>query len=262
MIKEYDFMKRLLFLSIIVIGLFFTILPVEASGSYFMPGEKLYDKYASIIEGEWYDTSGNLVLSIHGHSINGCDIAFFRDLAGGSGQADGMVAIHEDSGQRLLHLSWHITHRKNDVITLNDSQALHRSPTDYYYESVHGIHLGMSAKEVRHVIGEPSFIDSSQYTSKWHYSDLKMVLGFERGSVAFIYLYPGCPYTFDRSDLNCDNNIGDFTKFYQTKLSQRGQNMSSISIGNNEYLEYIYFQQENRWAVGKPVYVMLTFYPN
>lgn len=255
-------MRRILFLSITIIGLFFAALPAEASVNDFMPGEKLYDKYTSIIEGDWYDDSGNIVLSIHGHSINGCDIAFFRDVAGGSGAADGMVAIHEDSGQRLLHLSWHITHRKNDVITLNDSQALHRSPTDYYYESVHGIHLGMSPKEVRQVIGSPSFIDSSHYTSKWHYSDLKMVLGFEKGSVTFIYLYPGCPYTFDRSGLNSDNNIGDFTKFYQAKLSGRGNDMSAIGIGNNEYLEYIFFQQVNRWAVSKPLYVMLTFYPD
>lgn len=200
-----------------------------------------------------------MVLSIHGHTINGCDIEFFRDLAGSSGQADGIVAIREDTGQRLLYLSWHITHQKNDFIIVNDSQTLHRSSTDYYYESVHGIHLGMSAREVRSILGNPTFIDSSHYRSEWHYSDIKMVLGFESGSIATITLYRGCPYTFDISGLNSDNEIKDFTDFYQYKASYREQNISAMRIGNGEY---IFFKKENRWTVGKPIFVELTFYPD
>lgn len=251
-------MKRILAIVTIIIGIIFTVLPAEAA-SYFRPGEPLYDKYSSRLKGDWYNTSGNLILSIHGHSINGCNIEFFRDCAGSSGQADGMIAIREDAGLRLLHLSWHITNQKNDFIIVNDTQTLHRSSTDYYYESVHGVHLGMSAKEARSILGNPTFIDSSGYRSKWHYSDSKMVLEFASGSIEAIKLYRGCPYTFDISGLNSDNDIGDFTNFYQYKTSYRGENMSAMQIGNGEY---IFFQQVGRWTVGKPVFVELTFYPD
>lgn len=251
-------MKKVLIFAIIIVGILFTILPVEAA-NYFRPGENLYDKYTSNIEGDWYNTYGDLVLSIHGHSINGCNIEFFRDCAGNSGQADGIVAVREDTGQRLLHLSWHITHQKNDFIILNDSQTLHRSPTDYYYESVHGVHLGMPAKEVRRILGNPTYIDSSGYRSNWHYSDRKIVLIFASGSVESIRLYRGCPYSFDLSGLNSDNYIKDYVDFYQNKVSDRGNNMSAIWIKNGEY---IFFEKENRWAIRKPIYVELTFYPD
>ena len=58
------------------------------------------------------------------------------------------------------------------------------------------------------------------------------------------------------SGLNSDNDIGDFTKFYQYKISYHGENMSAMQIGNGEY---IFFQQVGRWTVGKPVFVELTF---
>ena len=57
-------MRRILFLSITIIGLFFAALPAEASVNDFMPGEKLYDKYTSIIEGDWYDDSGIQLMAV------------------------------------------------------------------------------------------------------------------------------------------------------------------------------------------------------
>ena len=72
-----------------------------------------------MMAGDWYDSDGNLVLSIGDGYINACQVVAGYDFAGGSSNADGVFRILEDAGYRNLKLQWHIRHSSQDYLVFN-----------------------------------------------------------------------------------------------------------------------------------------------
>ena len=57
------------------------------------------------VAGDWYDASGNKVLSISNGYINGCRIVDGADFVGGYPGA-GVFIIQEAQGRKAIHLEW------------------------------------------------------------------------------------------------------------------------------------------------------------
>lgn len=80
-----------------VSGVFNTYLPTSSVAEAANP-EKM-------LQGEWYDSDGNLVVTVANGYFNGCQILGFRDLVGGA-PIGGYIQIQESAGVRELYMVW------------------------------------------------------------------------------------------------------------------------------------------------------------
>ena len=156
------------------------------------------------VTGDWYDASGNKVLSISNGYINGCRIVDGADFVGGYPGA-GVFIIQEAQGRKAIHLEWH---------------------------------LGMTRQQVIDLLGAPSSSDvRGRETLK--YMDLGLSVGLDHNMVTVITL-TGKNAHFDKSGLGIDSSMIDYYNFYQFNRmpSELSKNtfQGVFSIGHGEYI--------------------------
>ena len=199
------------------------------------------------LQGEWRDDNGTAILTFRDKYINECEVEAIYDCAGGSSLAGATFRILERTGGRDIRISWFIMGDPTDYITGNNEQMLHRAEK-YYFESVGGIHLGMSADHVKQILGKPSKISQK---GVWHYKNKGLSIQFRGGGVFSIDLLKGSPLSFAQSGLNCSNSLTDFANAYSATWNKRSP-IGGHSIGNGEYL---YFNKGNMDRVTLSVFL-------
>ena len=107
-----------------------------------------------------------------------------------------------------------------------------------YYESVRGVHLGMTRQQVIDLLGAPSSSDvRGRETLK--YIDLGLSVGLDHNMVTDITI-TGKGSHFDKSGLGTDASMIDYYNFYQfnripSELS-KDKYQGPFSIGHGEYI--------------------------
>ena len=206
-------------------------------------------KALNYMQGDWYNDSGEKVITIHDKYINGCEVVSAFDFAGGSSFAVGVFRIQESTGVRELRIEWNISNTPTDYITINDEQTLHKTQ-NYYFESIGGFHLWMSSRAVEQKIGKPDriltpdnplWIGSDKYSNGWYYQNKGIIVGFNSKSIDSIVLLKQSKLTFDRSGLNCSNTPEAFARAYAMKRIPPWPNSDWNGAWGIGYGEYIFF---------------------
>ena len=204
-----------------------------------------YDETGDIlprIQGMWYDERGNVVLDIHNNTLNDCDIVGIYDVAGGRSDFSCIIRIVELEGYRDIPVIFKGLTKENyhTHLLLNGDnkkgQLLIRYPKAKYYESVGGIGLDMTAKEVIAKYGMP---DSDSTARIWKYRNLGMMLGIEYNRVSIIAIMKNGNRHFDRTGFNCKNKISEFKDTYGLNQMPEAGKHKAYNIG---YGEYIWFE--------------------
>lgn len=205
-------------------------------------------KYINNIEGKWYDHKGNLVLNIYNGSINGQRLIAVYNIAGSRSMGNAIFKTTAGKGTRAMKLSWVMNHNSNDQLKYNDSIILHRTARVPFYESVAGIHLGMTPDEVRETIGGPSQmgrLSPELNIYGWYYEDKRIFLTFDGDNVNRIIMLRGSNVKLHKSGLNCNNAPNDFADAYHLNrvpdidYGDRGYTTGgSYKIADNEYLTF------------------------
>lgn len=218
-------------------------------------------KILPLLQGEWYDDNGAKAVTIKNRTINGCEIVGVYDLAGGGGNAAGTFRLKENGKEWDVRMSWNISRTPGDSISVNGSQTFHKSQ-EYYFESIAGVHLGMTPEQVKATIGQPSQVlnetnrvraGGELFTDGWNYQDKGIIVGFGNGSVDKIILIKYSKLHLDKSGLNCYSSPEDFGKAYSMKRTPKWPSSDYNGpnpIGNGEY---IFFGKDME-------YIMLTIY--
>jgi len=225
-------MKNLLEIAKIFVLAFLIIVPAKVSAVdyYSVPVTDLKD-----IVGNWYDTKGNLVLTISSdYKINGCSImsvGFTGDSA-----AFYKIKINEGGSYKDIEIrdDGYIDYHKH--LLLNESTYLRSSKNPKYIESVGGIYLGMGKNEVLKLYGEPSKIENNyDYDSTWKYNNDGFDVMFAADAVIRIKIYSYGTRKFDWSGLSAKNSESEFARKYNCKIlnSSRG-NETTFLIGHGE----------------------------
>ena len=196
------------------------------------------------IIGNWYDTKGNLVLSIsNDYKINGCTVLGVK--AGNVG----LTVVKIDEGNRYRTIVWWDTdphgpysypdHHMLYMDLPNDTgYALRRTKEPRYFESVGGIYIGMDKDEVLKLYGQPSSTERhSNFESVWKYNNLGLDLEFGYNVVREITIYPYGDRRFDRSGLSARSSKAEFEYKYGNRVIGDGS-MGYIDIGHNEKIEF------------------------
>ena len=203
------------------------------------------------IVGDWYDTSGNKVLTISNGYINDCPIVDGADFVGGYPGA-GVFIIQEAQGRKAIHLQW-MGYGEHKTLIINKKVPLSTIPQRQHYESVNGVYLGMNKQEVMNLLGVPSEPIDSRGRETLKYSNWGISIEFDHGIVTVINLI-GDNAHLDKSGLTKSSSLIDYYNFYQfsrmpSELSKEDF-QGCFSIG---YGEYIAFDNGN---------VSLTIYSN
>ena len=188
------------------------------------------------VAGDWYDASGNKVLSISNGYINGCRIVDGADFVGGYPGA-GVFIIQEDQGRKAIHLEW-LGNGEHRTLIMNKKSQLTNRLQKEHYESVRGVHLGMTRQQVIDLLGAPSSSDvRGRETLK--YMDLGLSVGLDHNMVTVITI-TGKGSHFDKSGLGTDASMIDYYNFYQFNRmpSELSKNtfQGPFSIGHGEYI--------------------------
>lgn len=203
--------------------------------------EKYVNRALDLMEGQWYDINNNLVLNISNRKINDCSVIAGFDFAGGRADAEGIFRIVEQQGYRDLIIEWHISHTYQDKLVLNNTLTLHKGTAGVrYYESVGGVHLGMTKQQLLEKYGSPSHKLTAQNTnflcgvmvSSWLYAGDGWLVTFKADAIDRIIIFKGGTRKLDRTGLNCMNSIDSFANAYGTSKSK------IMSIGHGEYLSF------------------------
>ena len=157
----------------------------------------------------------------------------------------------------MIHLSWNIQYNEADSLKVDRRQTLHKY-FPFHFESICGIHLGMTKDEVNKMLGNDiKKVSKSEVTQltgdtfgfddTWLIKKFGVILTFDAGSVDRIILLKSSKAVLERSRLNCSNSLKEFADAYQKPLPKK-----FLGIGHGEFL---YFGDEMR-------YIMLSNYNN
>ena len=190
--------------------------------------------------GKWYDSKGNLVLTISSdYRINGC-VILSVDF---DGTDNFTVKIAENNGYRdiilggsgNLYCEDFIPSAYYRMIVVDDKIILRDSKQQKYFEAVGGIYLGMDKDQLLSLYGQPSNIDTRRST--WKYSNLGFDIHFGLNIVTGITIYSNGNKKFDWSGLTANDSKYDFERKYKSKFSSRNLmrigHGEMIAIGNN-----------------------------
>lgn len=197
------------------------------------------------LSGAYYDEKGNIVLYIDNKGINGYKLVEVFDLAGGSSNGIGTFKILENDHYKNLRIEWR-TSTKTKYLIVNDGLTLQNTKKVEYFESVGGVYLGMTDKEVLNAYGAPTSVEDEKpgKFKTWFYDNDGWTIRFYNGRVDQITILKNGTRRLDRSGYNCDNSLDEFAAFYNIENIARGV---PRSIGGGEYL-WIYKDVENRAA--------------
>lgn len=224
-----------------IFGIVFSILCICSSIAVYAYQNSLDStiRASNKIVGDWYDTSGNKVLTISNGYINGCPIVDGADFVGGYPGA-GVFIIQEAQGRKAIHLQW-MGYGEHKTLIINKKVQLSTIPQREHYESIAGVYLGMTKQEVIDLLGVPSDPIDSRGREKLKYSNLGISVELDHGVVTVINLI-GDNAHLEKSGLTKSSSLIDYYNFYQFNRmpSELSKNtfQGCFSIGHGEYIAF------------------------
>lgn len=205
---------------------------------------KSIEYFTNRIVGNWLDNNGNVVLHIINGYINGCQVVDAFDFAGSGELGAGTFRIREENGVRDLRLAWCAPNKQSARLTIVNQQVLHKR-SDYFYETVSGIHLGMNFEDVKVKWGEgkKGKIDEllskngllHLYGEKVYYPDRKVLLVLDSGAIERIIILQGSKESFIRSRIGAD---GISKKLQGRRIMVRDENLG----------EYVWYDNNGKYV--------------
>ena len=229
-------MKKIIFSVLIALMIVPTVC---MAGQYSLPLTRMKP-----MVGNWYDSKGNLALTISSdYTINGCKILDLEIIGGEYFGLTYKVKILEQAGERDIVLFHHTGDMQKTAEEYHEfihigKQTFIRTKTPRYYESVGGLYLGMNKDKVLSLYGQPSKIDESNFrnslnSSTWSYEKIGLEVHFTGDILSSITIYPKSNLHFDKSGLSATDSMETFKNFYRADKIVKSRSFV-IYIGHGE----------------------------
>ena len=213
--------------------------------------------------GTWYDGEGGAALTIGERTINGCEVVGWGQWVGGVESGGAEFRVKEAGGERTLHIGWKLFGGAGDYITLAGGDALQRTLTPDYFESVGGIHFGMRMSAVQEILGEgkelrreePCHAGDMSFSQGLYYPDKRLIVFHEKGIVTGLVLLQGSKLRFERSGLTANDSRKAYARAYRLPQIPEESSRSMTAA-------YSIAPGENLSFGLNGSYVMLSIYEN
>lgn len=162
--------------------------------------------------GEWYNTKGDLVMTIEGATINGSAVTDAENYTDGYPRK-GTFTVHEQAGNRAMTLDL-MGHKSHQYLIVDDTMPLRRSLHGDHYESIGGIYLGMTRADLEAAYGQADSSVDDQGTARLVFSSHHMDVYLRAGIVIGIRIYEGSDLKLDKSGLGVSDTMEAYAKAY------------------------------------------------
>lgn len=162
--------------------------------------------------GDWYNTQGNLVLTIEGAAINGSAVTALEDYTDGYPRK-GTCTIHEQAGNRAMTLDL-MGHKSHQYLIIDNTTPLRRSVNGDHYESIGGVYLGMTQADLESAYGQADSTVPDQDTSRLIFGSHHMDVYLRAGIVIGVRIYDGSDLKFDKSGLGAADTVESYAQAY------------------------------------------------
>lgn len=195
-------------------------------------------------EGEWYDTKGELAMTVTANAINNCPIVGLSDMTYGYPRT-GTFTVAEAAGTKTIQLQL-LGHKSHQYLIINDRTPLRRSIHGDHYETIGNISLGMAKDDVLAAYGQPSAVSSDQGVQRWSYTAPHMDVLLRGNLVMAVRAYKDSDITFARSGLKASDTPEAYAAAYNLDTvpvipAEEGTVSEGYALPQGETL---YFAQE------------------
>lgn len=199
-----------------------------------IPFNKAFGGQYGIAFGNWYDSNGDLVLTIDGNgTINGYKVL----SVGYTGDSVAFYKVRIADGNSIgeVYLA-HFGQGYHDTLILNEKIALRNSQKARYVESVGGVYLGMNKNQLVALYGQPSVKGEEGRNEAWTYNKEGFRVCFDRATASVINsitIFPNGNRRFDGTGLSARDSLQTFISGYSA--TPYGRRMYSIGHGEGIY---------------------------
>ena len=182
-----------------------------ASTTQAQPNQTVADWLAPAA-GDWYDTKGDLVLTVEGAAINGSAVTDIEDYTDGYPRK-GKFTIREQAGDRVMSLDL-MGHKSHQYLIMDNTTPLRRSIHGDHYESIGGVYLGMTQSDLEAAYGQADSTVPDQDTSRLIFDSHHMDVYLRAGIVIGVRIYDGSDLKFEQSGLGSADTAAAYAKAY------------------------------------------------
>lgn len=169
-------------------------------------------EWLSPAAGEWYNTKGDLVMTIEGATINGSAVTDAENYTDGYPRK-GTFTVHEQAGNRSMTLDL-MGHKSHQYFIVDNTMPLRRSLHGDHYESIGSVYLGMTQADLEAAYGQADSSADDQGTARLIFSSHHMDVYLQAGIVIGIRIYEGSDLKFDKSGLGVSDTAAAYAKAY------------------------------------------------
>lgn len=162
--------------------------------------------------GDWYNTKGDLVLTVEGAAINGSAVTDIEDYTDGYPRK-GKFTIREQAGDRVMSLDL-MGHKSHQYLIMDNTTPLRRSIHGDHYESIGGVYLGMTQSDLEAAYGQADSTVPDQDTSRLIFDSHHMDVYLRAGIVIGVRIYDGSDLKFEQSGLGSADTAAAYAKAY------------------------------------------------
>ena len=182
-----------------------------ASTTQAQPNQTVADWLAPAA-GDWYNTKGDLVLTVEGAAINGSAVTDIEDYTDGYPRK-GKFTIREQAGDRVMSLDL-MGHKSHQYLIMDNTTPLRRSIHGDHYESIGGVYLGMTQSDLEGAYGQADSTVPDQDTSRLIFGSHHMDVYLRAGIVIGVRIYDGSDLKFEQSGLGAADTAAAYAKAY------------------------------------------------
>ena len=182
-----------------------------ASTTQAQPNQTVADWLAPAA-GDWYNTKGDLVLTVEGAAINGSAVTDIEDYTDGYPRK-GKFTIREQAGDRVMSLDL-MGHKSHQYLIMDNTTPLRRSIHGDHCESIGGVYLGMTQSDLEAAYGQADSTVPDQDTSRLIFDSHHMDVYLRAGIVIGVRIYDGSDLKFEQSGLGSADTAAAYAKAY------------------------------------------------
>lgn len=211
-----------------------------ASTTQAQPNQTVADWLAPA-DGDWYNTKGDLVLTVEGAAINGSAVTDIEDYTDGYPRK-GKFTIREQAGDRVMSLDL-MGHKSHQYLIMDNTTPLRRSIHGDHYESIGGVYLGMTQSDLETAYGLADSTVPDQDTSRLIFGSHHMDVYLRAGIVIGVRIYDGSDLKFEQSGLGAADTAAAYAKAYgwestPTVPTDAAEISRAYKLPQGEYLRF------------------------
>lgn len=198
--------------------------------------------------GPWENMAGEK-LNVSEQAVDQYKLVGIEQSVGGSDSGGMLLDMNIDGAVKKCTMGYKLR-PDYGVLTVNGQPYYRFSKA--HYESINGLYLGMTARELEGMMGQPDFIDGNPGYNCWHYKNKGIEVNFFYELVTEIGITKKSGLKLERSGLGGNAPLDAYGAAYKDSVSwadrvnlSKEQKMPMLVIASARHSEYLWIDDNS-----------------